>query len=60
MFWDQKVFVMPYNCMEVISRPNVIKERIKKNQFGASVIILVLVLVFVKTHATDKKHGFLA
>ena len=31
-------FVMPCNCMEVISRPNVIKERIKKKK-----IILVLV-----------------
>ena len=49
--------VMPYNCIEVISRPNVIKEGMKKNHFGASVMILVLVLVFVKTHGTDKKHG---
>ena len=57
IFWDQTNFVMPYNCMEVISRPNVIKERIKNVHFGPSVIILVLVLVFVKTHGTDKKHG---
>ena len=28
IFWDKNNFVMPYNCMEVISRPNVIKERI--------------------------------
>ena len=50
---------MPYNCMEVILRPNVIKERMKKNfHFGASVIILVLVLFFEKIHGTDKKHGF--
>ena len=56
--WDQKKIVMPYNCMEVISRPNVIKQRKKKNvNFGASVIILVLVLFFVKSHGTDKKHG---
>ena len=50
---------MPYNCMEVISRPNVIKEKKKKKiNFGASVINLVLVSVLVKkTYGNDKKHG---
>ena len=57
-FWDQTNFVMPYNCMKVISRPNVMKKKnLKKFQFGTSVIILVLVSVFVKTHGPDKKHG---
>ena len=42
--------MMPYSCMEVISVPNVIKQRILINvHFGTSEIFLVLFSVFVKT-----------